>query len=229
MKPKDLKIPYSWDKRHIVLKDQVLFIPELIEDYSDFHFPSWESPLIFGNNCPTNIEYCSGNGHWIAAKALENRDQNWVAVEKNFERVRRIWSKKINHNLSNLLIVYGEGVKFTSHFVQSHSIRAVYVNFPDPWPKRRHWKHRIIQSPFLKEMTRVMKEGGDLFLVTDDPAYSSAIIEEITAFPQFKSHFDKPYYKEDLWGYGSSYFEELWRSQGKAIRYHQFLLRKASQ
>lgn len=227
MKPKDLKMPYTWAKRRVLLQEGVLFIPELLKTYDDFSFPRWESPLVFGNDRPIHVEYCSGNGHWIIAKAIENPLVNWVAVEKQFDRVRQIWSKAKNNRLSNLLIVYGEGVKFTSLYVTSHTISRVFVNFPDPWPKRRHWKHRIIQAPFLREMARAMGEEGEIFLVTDDAEYSSAIIQEMKAFPDFISKFEAPYYAEDLPGYGSSYFEGLWRSQGKAIRYHQFIYRES--
>lgn len=227
MKPKDLKMPYIWAKRCVVLQDGVLYIPELIGNYRDFEFPLWESPSIFGNRNPVNIEYCSGNGHWIVAKAIENPHENWVAVEKNFDRVRRIWSKAKNQSITNLFIVYGEGVRFTSLYVPKETISKVFVNFPDPWPKRRHWKNRIIAFPFLNEMTRILKDQSEMFLVTDDPEYSDAIVDELRAFPHFKSKFGESRYSEEMEGYGSSNFEDLWRSQGKAIRYHQFLFERS--
>ena len=92
MKPKDLKYPYKWENRLPVLKEGIFYVPKFYKHHSSDLFPNWE--VVFENDWPVNIEYCSGNGEWIIHKAQEQPLENWVAVEHNFERVRKIFSKK---------------------------------------------------------------------------------------------------------------------------------------
>lgn len=222
MKPHHLKSPFSWNQRHVVVHDRVWYVPDQFDDLASFTFPGWDHPDFFQQQKPICIEYCSGNGGWIAAKAVAEPEFHWVAVEKKFERVRRIWSKIKNYQLCNLLAVCGEGLRATQHYIPSASVKAVYVNFPDPWPKTRHAKHRIVQPRFAAEMTRILEPGGTLTLVTDDEGYSTHMIKVLQQTPGFQSEFAAPYYCTDYPGYGTSYFEDLWRKKGKSIRYHIF-------
>lgn len=200
--------------------DGVLYIPDYYEKHKDFKLPDWET--IFGNNNPVVIEYCSGNGTWIADKA-KDKTKNWIAVEWRFERVQKIWSKKKNQKLDNLFIVCGDARLFISEYLQDQSIDGVYINFPDPWPKDKHAKNRLFQPPFITELTRTLKSGAFLTIATDDPPYSQQIADVIVANPSWKSAHPAPYYVTEWEGYGASYFDSLWRQKGREIRYFQFL------
>jgi tRNA (guanine-N7-)-methyltransferase len=169
------------------------------------------------------IEYCSGNGAWIAAKAVENPHINWIAVEKKFPRVRKIWSKIKNLNLKNLVVVCGEAHNATRRYFPHESFTAAYINFPDPWPKKRHDKNRLIQPAFVDEIYRVLQADSVFTLVTDDPVYSTLMLEEMNQHAGFKCCHPHPFYLTEMEGYGTSYFDQLWREKGKSIRYHQFL------
>lgn len=219
-KPKDLSRPFSWEERCVLLEDGIFFVPDYLEQYDSFSFPGWEG--IFGNTQPVHVEYCSGNGQWIVAKARNHPDQNWVAVEKRFDRVRKIWSKKKNEGLENLLVVCGEAGTVTQQYFPSASVAQAYVNFPDPWPKDRHAKHRLIQEGFVEQVARILTPEGIFTLVTDDERYSGQMVEVLCGAHAFSPKFPAPHFCNQLEGYGDSYFEQLWRSKGKQIRYHQF-------
>jgi len=120
-------------------------------------------------------------------------------------------------------VICGEGLMITSRYFSDESIEKVFVNFPDPWPKKRHAKHRIIQPHFVSEMGRILKQSGEFISVTDDLTYSEQMTEVLQADQQFVSRHPKPYFLSALDGYGSSYFDQLWREKGKTIRYHQYL------
>jgi tRNA (guanine-N7-)-methyltransferase len=222
MKPCNLKSPFTWESRQIVIEDRVWYVPPQADNIGQFCFPGWNDTNLFSNEQPISIEFCSGNGLWIAEKAKRHQDQNWVGVERKFERVRKIWSKIKNLELPNLLAICGEGYFITKHFFLSESISNVYINFPDPWPKTRHAKHRIVQTPFLFEILRILKPGGVITLVTDDELYSKQMIDLNLQVTGFKSLYAAPYYTLELPNYGNSYFEDLWREKGKKIFYHQF-------
>lgn len=225
MNSKDLKPLFKWEERRVVIQDRIWYSPDHHVD-TNFVFPGWESPELFGNHNPIHIEYCSGNGSWIVQKALDYPEVNWVAVEIQFKRVRKIWSKIKNRHIPNLVIMCGEGLRWTQTYVPSGSIAKVFVNFPDPWPKERHAKHRIISTPFALEMKRILKPGGEITMVTDDIPYSSIMIKTFNTLPDFISVHPEPFYCNQYADYGSSYFEELWKSKGREIRYHQFMPRE---
>lgn len=220
MKPEDLKSPFKWDERRLLYEDRVLYVPDYYEQFDRFEFPGWQ-PL-FGNEGPIKVEYCSGNGAWVSNRALADPAANWIAIEKKFVRVRKIWSKIKNLNLPNLIAVCGEGRRVTSHFLPHESVDEVYINFPDPWPKKRHFKHRIIQPPFIVELCRILKVGGTVNLVTDDPDYSTWMIAVMNGHTGFKSEYPAPFYITERPDYGTSWFDELWREKGRKIHYHQF-------
>lgn len=222
MKPKQLKRPFQWEFRRPILQDGVFFVPEFYANYQEFSLPSWESSALFGNCKPVKIEYCSGNGHWITECAAADPFSNWVAIEKRFDRVRKIWSKMKNRSLSNLLAIAGEGLTATKNYFETESVDEIFINFPDPWPKQRHAKHRIVNASFVEEMWRILKKKSKVTIVTDDPTYSEIIIQEMQLSKKFEPDFKEPYFVNELQNYGSSYFEALWRSKGRAIRYHRF-------
>ncbi len=208
MKPKDLLYPYSWKDRRPLLKNNIFYVPEYYQEHQKELFPSFTEH--FENDNPVNLEYCSGNGEWIIKRAQENPDKNWVAVEMWFKRVRKIYSKTVNYEIDNLLIISGEGMTFSREYLTDHCLDAVFVNFPDPWPKDRHAKHRIIQRPFVEELRRTVTPEGTVTLVTDNIPYKDQMQYEMQEWPKVPA-FHK--------NYGSSFFERLWLSHGLEI-YH---------
>ena len=211
MKPKDLPYPYKWDERHPLLKDKIFYVPQYYKEHKKNLFPPFKE--FFGNDHPVHLEFCSGNGEWIINRAQENPQVNWVAVEMWFERVRKIYSKTINYGIENLMIISGEGLTFSQEYLQDECIDAAYVNFPDPWPKDRHAKHRIIQKPFVEELRRTVKKEGSVTLVTDNIPYKEQMEQEMQGWPKVGIPHDN---------YGSSFFERLWRSQGLDIHHMRY-------
>jgi len=225
MKPEDLKSPFKWDARCVLIKDRIWYVPDYYDRYEEFKFPGWQSEQIFKNDHPIKVEYCSGNGTWIAAKAEADKNANWVAVELRFQRIRKIGSKIHNLQLDNLFAICGEAYNVTHRYFPSDCVDEIFINFPDPWPKKRHAKHRLIQPKFLDEVWRILKKDRPITFVTDDPDYSELTIAEFLQHPGFESSYPAPYYITEKEGYGTSFFEELWREKGKKIRYHSFCKR----
>lgn len=222
MKPKDLKSPFTWAERRPAIDNRVLYVPEYYHRHHEYAFPGWSSPEVFGNSHPVFIEYCAGNGAWIANRAETNPDVNWVAVEIQFERARKIWSKVKNLNLKNLFVVCGEALTFTRYYIPNHSVEGIFVNFPDPWPKEKHAKKRLFQSEFVEEISRVVKKGGNAILVTDDPTYCGQMSTEMRRHPAWRPSYPDPYYITSWDDYGTSYFDQLFRQQSRIIHYLQF-------
>lgn len=189
-----------------MLLDRFFYIPSHYE-YKEERVPFFEAgKAVF-------IEFCSGNGQWIGERAKQNREICWIAVEKRFERARKIWLLSHRENLPNLMVVCGEALTFT-RFYAPHC-KEVYVNFPDPWPKLRHAKHRLIQAEFLEALQKIVEKGGTVTCATDDGPYAEQMEREFVKCPDWQSAFRGTEWPE----YGRSYFKDLWLQKGKTIHY----------
>jgi tRNA (guanine-N7-)-methyltransferase len=223
MKPKNLKSPLTWEERRPLIQDRVLFVPQYYDRHHEWPFPGWDHPEIFGRKAPIEVEYCSGNGLWVIEKARAHPERNWIAVERQFDRVRKIWSKMHNFGLSNLFIVCGEALTFTRFYVPDCSFAAIYINFPDPWPKQKHAKNRLLQEPFITQMARTSVSGAVATIVTDHFEYTTQINQAMLINQFWHACFPEPYFVTEWEDYGTSYFEALWREQGLKIHYMQYL------
>lgn len=217
-----LIIPFVWADRHPVLLDRLLYIPGFYQKHQEWAIVPWSHEQFFGQNNPVVIEYCSGNGEWICDRAQENPHLNWVAVEKRFDRSRKIWAKLKARQLSNLYIICGEASVATEHYIPKKSLSEVFVNFPDPWPKPRHAKNRLITSDFLKKLSLATLEGGKSTFVTDDPPYAGQILEELKRSNAWAPLLEDPYYTTNQPNYGKSFFADLWLQKGRTLHYIPF-------
>lgn len=215
----DLQIPFPWDKRRPVLLNRCLYLPS--RWLGDHLGPAiWQEGSVFSNpSLPLAVEFCSGNGQWIANVAQTLPHLNWIAVEKDFYRAKKTWLQIFRHKIPNLFVVCGEALEFSKHYLTPESVAEAWVNFPDPWPKRHHAKHRLIQQPFAEEMRRVLQRGAPITLATDDERYSEQMIR---VFSSWDSAFAPDRFTSELPGYGTSYFHALWQEQKRQIRYHRF-------
>jgi tRNA (guanine-N7-)-methyltransferase len=216
MRPHNLKFPFRWESREPLLLDGVLYVPKCYDRHD--LWPKEELKEFLSLFKSIAVEYCSGNGLWVAEKAKECPSTLWIAVEKRFDRVQRIWAKKHNFSLQNLLVVCGDAATFTKYYLRSDLVDQIFINFPDPWPKARHAKKRIVQDSFVREMARISKIDAEVVLVTDDEPYSSQMSVEMLKKGDWASSFSVIDWPE----YGTSFFESLWKNQGKEIRYMKF-------
>lgn len=200
------------------MHDGVFIVPQYFKNHEQ-HAEKFSIPKSYDQ---VALEYCSGNGDWIVEKAKEKPEVFWIAVEKQFPRVRKIWSKMKNDHLSNLLIVCGEAQAFTCSYLPSELLDAVFVNFPDPWPKKRHAKHRLIQSSFTSQLARVIKKGGKVTYATDHEEYSKQMIDVMHSQSNWSSAFPKPYFLQSWQDYGESWFQKLWQREGRQFYYMQW-------
>ncbi len=219
MKPKDLKSPFTWRERRPAWVEPVLFVPEHYGQHAAFG-----RPILFNREAPTFIEYCSGNGDWIIERSRLFPEYNWIAVEKRFDRVRKIWSKLNNQNRENVAIVSGEALPFSKYYLVPQSITGCFINFPDPWPKGRHAKHRLFSPEFIEILGLILQKKAQVMIATDDEVWVQQILGQfLSEKSPFTSTLPQPHFVTDWPNYGTSFFEELWRSKGKTIHYLQFL------
>jgi tRNA (guanine-N7-)-methyltransferase len=136
---------------------------------------------VFGNDHPVEMEIGCGKGTFITDQARARAEVNFFGIEwANFyyryaaDRLRR-------HNCTNARMVRADAAFFVSEFLQDASLDVLHIYFPDPWPKKRHHKRRLIQANFLKQVERILKPGGRLQVVTDHQDYFEQIESVVRA------------------------------------------------
>jgi tRNA (guanine-N7-)-methyltransferase len=217
MVKKEFYIPFKWEDRRPIVIEKLLYIPKFYDKHSLF-----KEKKYFKNTNEINIEFCSGNGKWIIEMAKQNPDINYIAVEIKFDRAKKIWKKMHIESLKNLFVVLGDAFSFAKYYLEDDAISNIYINFPDPWPKRKHAKHRLVRKEFICEVKRVMKKDKIITLVTDDANYLNQMINVFLRCKSFESIYKKPYYVQNLENFGDSFFKTLFKQKKKNINYLKF-------
>ncbi len=226
MKPLDFVFPSYWNRNIPLFLDCIYFLPKphLLSITKNYFLEFNEIIHLLTKNRSIICELCSGNGDWIIDQAKKNNHYFWIAVERRLDRVKKIWSKKVNYSVENLLIIYGEAFSFFSNFVLDNSFYKIFINFPDPWPKKKHIKNRLINNSFVNEVDRILVRQGFLSLITDDLEFLDYSLMFLTK--NLRPCFPKPYYIVQEKFFGQSWFEILWRNKGKKIYYSEFTKKK---
>ena len=123
----------------------------------------WDS--VFNNSNKIQIEIGMGKGQFIINKALKYPDINFIGIEK-FDSILALALKKIPDNLDNLKMIRLDAINITDVF--DNEIDTIYLNFSDPWPKKRHEKRRLTSLNFLEKYDKVFKSDNHIIMKTDN-------------------------------------------------------------
>jgi len=161
--------------------------------YSKYVIPISQDNLnlseIFPNNKIT-MEIGFGMGTATAQIAFDNPDMNYIGVEVHRPGVGRLLWEIENRSLSNIRIIEYDAVHVAGKMIPDESLDAVHIFFPDPWPKKKHKKRRLIQRPFTETLAKCLKPDGYLYMVTDWEDYALHALEELTLTPGLHNEYD---------------------------------------
>ncbi len=164
----------------MALKPNLIPEPALLQVPDAAGMLSWQD--VFLNTNPVQLEIGSGKGTFLLAAATQFPNQNFLGIEWagaycDFaaDRIRR-------HGLTNARMVRADANWWIRAHVPDQSLQAMHVYFPDPWPKARHHKRRLIQLPFLQQALRILVPGGVLRVVTDHADYFQHIRAVVAEF-----------------------------------------------
>lgn len=113
------------------------------------------------------LEIGSGKGDFIIQMSEKFPDRLFLGVEKNVTCAGITLKKIVEKEPQNVKFLFKDGAEVV-RFIKSHSINKIYLNFSDPWPKKRHSKRRLTSVNFLEEYKRILKPNGNLVFKTDD-------------------------------------------------------------
>ena len=140
---------------------------------------------LFPQARPVELELGSGDGSFLAQYAAAHSGTNFLGAERLLGRLRKLDKKGLRAGLKNLRLLRLEAGYLLEYLIPPHSLRAVHVYFPDPWPKRRHRKNRLINEAFTAAAGRALQPGGVVYLRTDDADYFAQMQAVFSADARF--------------------------------------------
>lgn len=138
------------------------------------------------HDAPTIVEIGSGTGTSTAAMAPLEANTNIIAVELYKPGLAKLLGAVVRGEIDNVRMIRGDGVEVLTHMFAPESLDGVRIFFPDPWPKARHHKRRIIQSGVLNLIATRLKPGGVLHVATDHADYAQWIEELVDVEKQLE-------------------------------------------
>jgi tRNA (guanine-N7-)-methyltransferase len=140
---------------------------------------------LFPQHQPLQVELGCGDASFLAEYARRHPDKNFIGVERLLGRIRKLDKKGRRLRLMNLRGVRIENAYFIEWLLPGRAAEALHVYFPDPWPKLRHRRHRLINDRFPDLAHAALQRGGCIFLRTDDADYFEQMQTVFAASPKF--------------------------------------------
>jgi tRNA (guanine-N7-)-methyltransferase len=154
-----------------------------------FHLDTILDPLpleiLFPIRQPMEIDLGSGDGSFLVQYAAMRPTRNFIGVERLLGRLRKVERKTTRRQLTNVRLVRIEASYLLEYLIPAHSIAALHVYFPDPWPKRKQTKHRLVNERFPALAARALAPGGMVYLRTDHDDYFSQMTSVFATQPEF--------------------------------------------
>jgi tRNA (guanine-N7-)-methyltransferase len=142
-----------------------------------------DAVAIFGRPVPLVLEIGSGMGEATVAMAAADPHRGYLAAEIHTPGVANLLALVEERGLDNVRVVDGDALDLLRHRIAPDSLDAVHVFFPDPWPKKRHHKRRLIQARHVALLRSRLVPGGRLHCATDDTGYAEAMLDTLRADP----------------------------------------------
>ena len=130
---------------------------------------------IFNRKAPLVLEIGSGMGETTAEIAKAHPETDFIAVEVHGPGVGSLLNRIAAQGLGNLRVIRHDATEVLQHMIADGSLAALHLFFPDPWPKKRHHKRRLVQPPFVSLVKEKLSAGGVVHLATDWPDYADQI------------------------------------------------------
>jgi tRNA (guanine-N7-)-methyltransferase len=142
---------------------------------------------LFSQPQPLEVELGCGDASFLVEYARRNPQTNFIGVERLLGRIQKLDKKGRRTGLANTRGVRIESAYFLEYLLPPHSATALHIYFPDPWPKKKHRRHRLINENFPALARKALVPGGTVFLRTDDVDYFQQMNEVFQAAKEFST------------------------------------------
>ncbi len=141
---------------------------------------------VFGRSAPKILEIGFGMGETTATIAAANPDKDYLGIEVHTPGVGSLLKQIEEQGLRNLRVIQHDAVEVLQ-MIPPESLDGVQIFFPDPWPKKRHHKRRLVQAPLIALLATKLRPGGTLHVATDWQDYAEQILAVLSAEPTLRN------------------------------------------
>lgn len=201
------------------------WIEEAIKEYKDFLFLEtpkdkrgvW-SKCFKNNENPLHVEFGTGKGRFILGMSLNNPEINFVGMEKQ-EGVIYYAGKKIAESeteINNVRLILGDVSEIEEVFGKEE-VDCIYLNFSDPWPKKRHFKRRLTYRDFLNRYKKILKKDGKIVFKTDNRGLFDFSLDEFKEMGWILSDVTYDLHSNPVEGDVETEYEEKFSRKGNTV------------
>lgn len=155
-------------------------------DFTENDVP-FDFSKIFNTNIAPVLEIGFGMGHSLLQQAIASPNQPFVGIEVHQPGIAKLLKEIAQHDLQNLRIVKGNAIDILSKAIPDNSLKGLQLFFPDPWPKKRHHKRRIVQTEFASLVAQKLETQGVLHMATDWQEYAEHMQSVLMSHPLYKA------------------------------------------
>ena len=184
-------------------------------------YPGWREH--FGNDRPITLEIGFGNGNFLLDMAVRFPEYNYVGMDFYHKGIRRLFTRLQRLGLENIRVAYGDAKEKVPFLFQEGELAEIYINFPDPWPKKRHHKRRLIKPHTVACFREKLAPEGRLRLATDYEPYAMEMLEILNQDSGLRNLHPAPGFtnlREDI---PRTKYEKNFLNQGKTIYYLDYV------
>lgn len=182
--------------------------------------PDWRG--LFANDHPLNLEVGFGTGNFLIEMAVREPGTNFIGMDFYHRGIRKTITRIEKLQLTNLRVVYGDAREKVPLIFADGELKRIYINFPDPWPKKRHTKRRLIKPPFVRDLVSKLETGGELRIATDSEPYAREIINCLEQDPELNNKTNRWEFTEAREDIPKTKYEKTFINAGKNIYYLEF-------
>ena len=178
-----------------------------------------------GEPFPLVVELGFGRGEFLMHLATTSPTRAHVGVEVSRKRVLKMARRVAKTELRNIRLIHGTAERFSDGCLTPASVERVWINFSDPWPKKRHHPRRLVQPGLVQRLSDSLIPGGALEIATDDSAYAEHIDSVLRAAPGLENAFAPDPWRADVPGRFPTAYELAWRAEGRSLHFWRYCKR----
>ena len=183
--------------------------------------PDWQ--FQFGNTNPIKLEIGFGMGNFLIEMAAKEPASNFIGIDFYHKGIRKLMARIKKLQLENIRVVYGDIRSKISILFKDKELNTIYINFPDPWPKKKHIKRRLIKPEFIKQLAQKLSSEGTAYLATDSERYAHEMLEYFNAETLFQNLNSQQGFLKERINLPKTKYEKNFINAGEKIFYLEYM------
>jgi len=168
------------------------------------------------------LEIGFGRGELLMDLAEQSPKRTYLGVEISRKRVEKVARRAEKRGLTNLFLLHAPAEFALTRVLPPSCVEECWINCPDPWPKKRHWRRRLVQAPLFEWLAAALTPGALLHVSTDDPGYRDWMAEAFAAQTRFENLHAPAAWSESPPERRETAYEAEWRAAGRTIAYFDY-------